>query len=552
MQVIIPMSGVGKRFQRAGYDVPKPLIEVDGKAMIEHVVDLFPGEANVTFICNDAHLARPDFRMREILERCCPSGRIVGIPAHDKGPVHAVLQAANVIDPEAPTIINYCDFTCYWDYADFKRFVQETGCDGAIPCYRGFHPHTLGSTYYAYAKETDGWIEDIQEKRPFTDDPTNEFASSGTYYFASGELALHYCEATVSQGLTVGGEFYVSLVYKPILQDRRRVAVYELQHFMQWGTPEDLDEYRYWSSAFTRMANSHAQSSARQNGTVMIPMAGFGTRFENAGYDLPKPLIPISGEPMVVRAAEDLPQPDGHVFVVRDGMPGLGETLDAIGARIPDSRIVRLDDATDGQARTCLLGLNDIRTDAPLTIGACDNGAIYDADALQTLLDDPAIDVIVWVARGYPGAMRNPEMYGWVDADGDLVRSVSVKAPLADPTRDPVVIGTFTFARAADFVAAAGRMIEREARVNGEYYVDTCINDAVALGLDCRIFEVDRYLCWGTPNDLRTFEYWQSCFAKWGGHPYRLRDDVRIASEFQAQLEQRYAPTVPVRPRARR
>jgi len=73
-------------------------------------------------------------------------------------------------------------------------------------------------------------------------------------------------------------------------------------------------------------------------------------------------------------------------------------------------------------------------------------------------------------------------------------------------------------------------MKNRQALVNGEYYVDTAINDAIALGLRCVVFEIDYYICWGTPNDLRTFEYWQSCFDGWGSHPYSLTLDNNIKS----------------------
>ena len=69
------------------------------------------------------------------------------------------------------------------------------------------------------------------------------------------------------------------------------------------------------------------------------------------------------------------------------------------------------------------------------------------------------------------------------------------------------------------------RLIERDGRVNGELYVDTCIEDAIALGYRCVVFEVDHYLCWGVPNDLKTFEYWQSCFHKWPSHPYTWERD---------------------------
>jgi len=81
MQIVIPMSGFGERFRRAGYKVPKPLIEVDGKPIIGHVIDMFPGEKDFIFICNQDHLSNPDYRMAEILSELCPTGRIIGIPA---------------------------------------------------------------------------------------------------------------------------------------------------------------------------------------------------------------------------------------------------------------------------------------------------------------------------------------------------------------------------------------------------------------------------------------------------------------------------------------
>ena len=549
MQIIIPMSGFGERFRRAGYSVPKPLIEVDGKPVIAHVVDLFPGESNFLFICNQDHLDTPAFRMAEILERHCPGARIHGIAPHKLGPVHAVMQVADHIDPDAPAIVNYCDFACYWDYRDFKSFVTETRCHGALPAYRHFHPHSLGPTLYAIMRETDGWMTDIQEKQPFTDKPNEEFASSGTYYFASGALIKAYFAETMRQDLTVGDEFYASLVYKPMIADGLDIAVYELQHFMQWGTPEDLREYQRWSATFARLASEGAAPAARHGGSMLMPMAGLGKRFSEAGYATPKPLIPVSGLPMAVQATRDLPAAPATRFVLRRDLPER-ETVEAELARsVPGGSVRALDGLTDGQARTCLLGLDGLDLDAPLTIGACDNGLLYDAGVFARLIDDADTDVLVWVARGHPQAIRRPEMFGWVDADaGGLIRGVSVKTPLADPAADPIITGAFSFARGRDFVAAAERMIGRNARINGEFYVDTAIGDAVALGLRCRIFEIDHYLGWGTPDDLKTFEYWQSCFHKWPSHPYRLEHDKRVPARAVSALDRRYAASRPARP----
>jgi NDP-sugar pyrophosphorylase family protein len=545
MQIVIPMSGFGERFRAAGYTVPKPLIEVDGKPIIAHVLDMFPGETDVTFICNADHLAEPAYRMRAILQGLCPTGRILSIAPHRQGPVHAVMQAMDGLDPDRPVVVNYCDFTCYWDWQDFRRFVAASGCAGCIPAYRGFHPHSLGSTYYAYLRERDGWVDDIQEKRPFTDRPMAEYASSGTYYFASARLLRHYAAETMRQQLQVNGEYYASLVYKPIFADGLPVAVYPLQHFMQWGTPADLAEYRRWSDAFAHLID--APPVPRQAGAVLVPMAGAGQRFRDAGYDLPKPLIPVSGRPMALQATDDLPRAPRRRFVLRRDLPA----LDRITAAL-DGEVTMLDGLSDGQARSALEGLAGLDPEAPVTIGACDNGVIFDAGAFAALMAEGGPDVIAWGMRGHPAALRKPDSYGWIMADpqGRLAEVLVKQAP-PDPARDPIVIGTFTFRRARDFQAAARRMFDRDARVKGEFYIDTCLNDAIALGLDCRLMEVRHYLGWGTPDELQTFDYWQSCFDKWASHPYRLERDRRVPAEEVAGLRARHAPlrpAIPARP----
>lgn len=546
MQIVIPMSGFGERFRKAGYSVPKPLIEIDGKPIIAHVIELFPGESDFTFICNQDHLREPSYNMQEIIHHYCPNGKIIGIEPHKLGPIHAVLQIADHLNLHQPVVVNYCDFTCYWDWTDFKTFVKTTQCDGAIPAYKGFHPHTLGTTNYAYMREANGWLVDIQEKQPYTDNRMEEFASSGTYYFKSGQLLLDAFAKTKAQDLNVGGEYYVSLAYKPLLAEKRSIAIYPLQHFMQWGTPEDVAEYRNWSNTFQKLNNPASIQHKYVGGTVIIPMAGLGQRFVQEGYPVTKPLIPVSGKPMVVQAAQDLPDADRYVFILRSDMPGFAQISATLTTAFPATLIKTVAEVTEGQACTAAIGLEALMNEAeaetlgPITFGACDNGMLYDSAKFTTLLNDPQTDVIVWVARGHSHALRHPQMYGWVDTEGDRIRQISVKTPLQSPATDPIVVGTFTFKRAADFYQSYKSMLQRNARINNEFYLDTCINDAIALGLRCRIFEVEYFLSWGTPNDLRTFEYWQSCFHKWHGHPYQLEHDQRIPKEMVTQLSDNY------------
>jgi len=543
------MSGFGERFLRAGYTVPKPLIKIDGKAIIAHVIDMFPEEQDFIFICNQDHLAEPNYHMAETIEKYCPTGRIVGIPPHKLGPIHAVRQVENLLDSTQPVLVNYCDFTCYWDWHHFKHFVKETACAGAIPAYKGFHPHTLGSTNYAYIRETNGWVDDIQEKQPYTNNRMEEFASSGTYYFATAQIMSEAFRVTMEQNLNVGGEYYVSLAYKPLLANNQPVIVYPLQHFMQWGTPEDVTEYNTWSKAFRQLITP-AVSKTTPKGSLIVPMAGLGQRFANEGYALTKPLIPVSGLPMFLQATHDLPPAEQHVIVLRADMKGHDEVARELKRHYPKALIKTINQVTEGQACTALIGLDALTDElgtvpGPITIGACDNGALYDHTVFEKMLADANVDVIVWGVRGHSNALRHPQMFGWIKADNGRISAISVKTPLESPTIDPIVLGTFTFRRAEDFRLAVARLIHRDGRINGELYIDSCINDAIELGLRCHLFEVDSYLCWGTPNDLRTFEYWQSCFHKWAGHPYRLEDDLRVDVNALMFLKQRYSATNP-------
>jgi len=557
MQIVIPMSGFGERFREVGYKVPKPLIEIEGKPIVAHVIDMFPGETDFIFICNQDHLDEPEYKMEQILKEHCPTGKVVGIAPHKLGPVHAVLQVQDLIDESRPIIVNYCDFTCFWNWEHFKRFVKETACVGAIPAYKGFHPHTLGTTNYAYMREFEGKVLDIQEKQPYTDNRMEEYASSGTYYFNSGENMLSTFKATVEQNINIGGEFYVSLTYKAMLDNNLPIAVYDLQHFMQWGTPQDVAEYNSWSEAFHGLINDDLSiRTDNTNGAVIIPMAGLGMRFANEGYTDTKPLIPVSGEAMVLQAAHCLPSAKEYVFVLRKDMEGYQQISELLRQQFDNVVIKALDKVTDGQATTARIGLDSLldnreeKVEGPITFGACDFGSLYSKDKLHRMMDDNDTDIIVWGVRGNANAVKNPQMFGWIDEVAGVINNISVKVPLEHPETDPIVLGTFTFRNAEVFYAAIERMYERKGKVNGEYYLDTLINDAIALGMNCHLFEVDSYLSWGTPNDLRTFEYWQSCFAKWPSHAYDLENDLFISPDKVRPLQKKYQATKPAVPQS--
>ena len=251
MNIVIPMSGIGKRFLEAGYLEPKPLIKVEGKPIIQHVVERFSPNDRFLFICNAEHIEKTP--MREVLQSIAPKCNIVTIAPHKLGPVHAVLQAQAAIDDDEKVVVNYCDFSWRWDYAAFQHAVAESRCDGCVVAYKGFHPHLLHKNLYASMRDDGrlGMLE-IREKHSFTANNQDCFQSSGTYYFRSGAILKTYFQKLIDAREDLNGEYYVSMVYQKLVSDGRPVQIFEIPYMLQWGTPEDLREYLYWSEIFRK------------------------------------------------------------------------------------------------------------------------------------------------------------------------------------------------------------------------------------------------------------------------------------------------------------
>lgn len=247
---------------------------------------------------------------------------------------------------------------------------------------------------------------------------------------------------------------------------------------------------------------------------ALIPMAGAGSRFSEVGYTTPKPLLPVLGGPMVVEAAKALPHAGKHVFVVRDFQVAEYQIDEHLGNYFPANEVVVIDHLTEGQAVTCLHAKHLINNEEELVIGASDNGMIYNMAAFEKMKS--GADAIVFSFRNNPAVLEKPQAYGWIKTDEkNAVKSMSVKVPISNnPMNDHAVVGAFWFRQGKMFVEAAERMIKLDRRINNEFYVDECINDLIELGYQVKVFEIEHYVCWGTPNDYKTFNYWESFFEK--------------------------------------
>ncbi|MCL5410773.1 MAG: NTP transferase domain-containing protein [Patescibacteria group bacterium] len=539
MQIIIPMSGVGQRFIDAGYKDIKPLVCVNEKPMVEYIVSLYPKDSKILFVCNNDHLKKT--KLEEELKRIAPTCEIIGIEPHKKGPVYAVSQAFDYIDNNDEIIVQHVDTYKYWDFDKFLAHTRSRKADAAISANRGFHPNMFTGTNYALSNSLKQWMTSMTEKKPI-EDIDREYASDGTYYFKNGSLVKKYFKQLMDLNINLKGEYYISLVYPLLLQDGLKVSIYEIQHLVSLGIPIDIENFRGWSNYFQNAINGYEKIKVEKNSINLIPLAGKGSRFVGAGYETPKPLIELSGKPMIIQASESLPDAEKRIFIC------LKEHLEnyplehKIKESYPNAKIVKLNKVTEGQACTIEVGLKGADPDSPLMIGACDFGALWDRKKYQNLLDDKKVDAIVWSFRHHPNSKIHPEMYGWIKVGkNNKVEGISVKVPISNnPFDDHAFTGAMYFRKTKYFLDALKEMYKKNIRIKGEFYLDSCINVLVEKGLNVKVFEVDHFSCWGTPDELKTYEYWQSFFHKCDWHPYSLEKDPTIEKGWVNVLDKKY------------
>ena len=256
--------------------------------------------------------------------------------------------------------------------------------------------------------------------------------------------------------------------------------------------------------------------------SIIIPMAGFGQRFQDAGYTRIKPLIDVTHYrdhqvyPMVVAATHDLVQSqvikEPLVFIYRNH-PDFQNVPETLRPYFQNAHFHALDEATEGQACTCLTAKPYIKDDEPIFIGACDNGMVYDTEAFMQLKKE--VDCIVFTFTGDPVVEENPDHYGWVKHNNRQVKEVSVKVPISDTSiNDQAIVGTFWFRSFSLFESATQQLVDQNIRINNEFYIDSVINKVLESGKRVEILPVSKYLCWGTPQAFEQYEktvgYWKS------------------------------------------
>ena len=231
MNVLIPMAGAGSRFQQAGYTFPKPLIDVEGKPMIQVVVDNLNIEANYIYVVQKEH--REKYNLDTLLNLITPNCKIVEVDGLTKGAACTTLLAKEYIDNDAPLVMANSDQFVEWDSNEFMYKMIEQKVDGGILTFTATHPK------WSFAKVDEyGYVTEVAEKNPISN-----IATVGVYYWAKGSDYVKYAEQMISKNIRTNNEFYTCPTFNEAIGDGKKIKTFNIEKMWGLGTPEDLKYY---------------------------------------------------------------------------------------------------------------------------------------------------------------------------------------------------------------------------------------------------------------------------------------------------------------------
>ena len=229
MNVLIPMAGAGSRFEKAGYTFPKPLIDVNGKPMIQLVTENLNIEARHIYIVQKSHYEK--YNLQQLLNLISPECVIVQVDGVTEGAACTTLLAKEFINNDEPLVISNSDQVFEWDSNEFMYSMVADEVDGGILTFEATHPK------WSFAKlGDDGFVTEVAEKNPISN-----IATAGVYYFRKGSDYVKYAEQMIERDIRTNNEFYVCPVYNQACEDSQKVKVFHIDRMWGLGTPEDLN-----------------------------------------------------------------------------------------------------------------------------------------------------------------------------------------------------------------------------------------------------------------------------------------------------------------------
>lgn len=229
LTIVIPMAGAGKRFIEAGYSFPKPLVDVQGKPMIQRIVENLNIDAHYVFIVQKSHYEQ--YNLKYLFNLLVPNNTVVVTEGISEGAACTTLLAEEFIT-DKPLLLANSDQIVEWNSGDFMWSMQGEQVDGGILTFTATHPK------WSFVKLDGNRVLEVAEKKPISNE-----ATVGIYYWRKGTEYVKYAKQMIQKNIRTNNEFYVCPVYNEAIADGKYIKNYHVDKMWGIGTPEDLSVF---------------------------------------------------------------------------------------------------------------------------------------------------------------------------------------------------------------------------------------------------------------------------------------------------------------------
>ena len=230
--IVIPMAGRGIRFIERGYKLPKPLIPVLGRPMIEWaMMSIDYSNSLIIFLVLREHIENHqiDSYLKKILYGS--DVIVIEVPEITEGQAITVLLSKDYIDNDKELIIFNCDTYCGCDIK--KEIRKYPHAKGFISVFKDTNPK------WSFAKvDSNGRVIEVAEKRPISNN-----ATVGLYHFKHGKDFVWGAEEMIRKKIKTNNEFYVGPVYNELIARGDEIRTINSDFIWGLGTPEDIEYF---------------------------------------------------------------------------------------------------------------------------------------------------------------------------------------------------------------------------------------------------------------------------------------------------------------------
>jgi HAD superfamily hydrolase (TIGR01509 family) len=231
---------------------------------------------------------------------------------------------------------------------------------------------------------------------------------------------------------------------------------------------------------------------------VVIPMAGAGSRFSAAGYTFPKPLIDVKGKPMIQLVVDSMNIEATFIYVVQKEHRERYNLDTLLNLITPNCKVIEVDGITEGAACTVLLAKEYINNDNPLILTNSDQFIEWDSTDFMYQMNEKDFDGSIMCFEA-----THPKWSFAKSDENGIISEVAEKNPISNQA----TAGIYYFKKGNEFVKYAEQMIERNLRVNNEFYVAPIYNQFIQDGKIIFNYQIPTENMWGlgTPEDLNYY-----------------------------------------------